>query len=227
MGSAEQTRQRLHRENTERLTALETGLESTNRIVRELAEGVRRQGEETRQSIEALSGYTRTSLDSLAREFHTSRRPDFAIWIGAGGLALAFIVAIGSAAMAPLYLSSNTAYSRLDKVESWQLDYMMGRIPSSAENKLLVLDSKIDGKVAAIKTEMEGKSAELSKTFAEVEQQFRDYKGQIERDRDYTRERADNNHKDIEVMDARQRESSDQRARLDERVKALERERRP
>lgn len=124
---AVQRTSRHHRENTERLSALETGLGETNKAVERLADSVRRGHEELRDSIQALG-----------REFAVSRRPDWQLLISGAGLMLLLF----AAGMTPLWVTIGYLRDDVRDAKDWQTAYTRGQVPSSAEPKLAAMDKQ-------------------------------------------------------------------------------------
>lgn len=157
----------------ERVARLETGLTNLSTEVSSLVRG-----------IESLRG----DLGSVGR-------PDWAVIIA--GIFL--IMALGSAALVPVYQRASYAEALAQGTVDWQRDYSRGLIPSSAEPKLAAID----------------------KMFAEVETQFRSFKERMIENEGQMVERARVNTQHIEENLAVVSDLRDRTARLEERGKLL------
>ena len=108
-----------------RLVAVETSVETIERDIK--SQGVR---------LDNLADAVRDGFDRIGR-------PDWQVLIGAVGLVVLLVSAIGGAALAPLYLMHGYDHERLTALGSWQEDFSRGKLPSPLEPKLAALEKQL------------------------------------------------------------------------------------
>lgn len=72
---------------------------------------------------------------------------------GLGGVVI--VVAIVNAFTSPIELRINENRSKIEKVENWEHDYMMGKIPSSAEKEIMAVKEVLIEKETQITKNLE------------------------------------------------------------------------
>lgn len=182
-----------------RVTTLEAIVETTQQAVEQTNRNVDR----LVQTVQQQSEQSQRDFRELGREFQASRVPDFRVWIAAATLMIIFVGAVGGMIITPMRQAQNGIQVGLDKVEAWQMRYMMGEIPSSAV-----------GEIAALKMHFEGEISAQRERDREQKTQFR-----------FWTKETDRNTQQIEDLRKITKDSGIDRARLDERLKHTERSR--